>query len=65
MIVIIIMIFDELSKFDVKTEVIPIRLEKYMTFLKNKFLFFIDSLQFMNSSHKKLVKNLSDNDFNI
>ena len=26
------LIFDELSKFDVKTEVIPNRLEKYMAF---------------------------------
>ena len=29
----------------------------------NKNLVFIDSMQFMNSGLKKLVKNLSDNDF--
>ena len=34
-----------------------------MTFLKKKKLLFIDSMQFMNSSLEKLVKNLSDNDF--
>ena len=38
------------------------RLEKYMTFLLNKNLVFIDIMQFMNSSLEKLVKNLSDND---
>ena len=34
-----------------------------MTFVLNKNLVFIDSMQFMNSSLEKLVKNLSDNDF--
>ena len=34
-----------------------------MAFLLNKNLVFIDSTQFMNSSLKKLVKNLSDDDF--
>ena len=34
-----------------------------MAFFLNKNLVFIDSVQFMNSSLKKLVKNLSDNDF--
>ena len=57
------LIFNELNKFDVKIEVIPNRLEKYMTFFLNKNLVFIDSMQFMNSSLEKLVKNLSDNDF--
>ena len=49
--------------FDVKIDVIPNRLEKYMAFILNKNLVFIDSMQFMNSSLKKLVTNLSDNDF--
>ena len=57
------MIFDELNKFDVKIDVIPNRLEKYMAFFLNKNLVFIDSMQFMNSSFEKLVKNLSDNYF--
>ena len=34
-----------------------------MTFFLNKNLVFIDSMQFMNSSLSKLVKNLSDQDF--
>ena len=34
-----------------------------MTFFLNKNLVFIDSIQLMNSSLDKLVKNLSDNDF--
>ena len=46
-----------------KIEVIRNRLEKYMTFFPNKNLVFIDSMQFMISSLKKLVKNLPDNDF--
>ena len=57
------LIFYELKKFDVKIDVIPNRLEKYMEFILNKNLVFIDSMQFMNSSLEKLVKNLSDNDF--
>ena len=32
-------------------------------FFLNKNLVFIDSMQFMNSSFVKLVKNLSDKDF--
>ena len=56
------LIFCELNKFDVKS-VIPNGLEKYMAFFLNKNLVFIDSMQFMNSSLDKLVKNLSDEDF--
>ena len=57
------LIFCELNKFDVEIDVIPNKLEKYMTIFLNKNLVFIDSMQFMNSSLEKLVKNLSDNDF--
>ena len=57
------LIFNELDKFDVKISVIPNGLEKYMTFSLNKYLVFIDNMQFMNSSLDKLVKNLSDEDF--
>ena len=46
-----------------KIEVIPNGLEKYMTFILNKNLVFIDYMQFMNSVLEKLVKNLSNNDF--
>ena len=34
-----------------------------MAFTTNKNLIFIDSMQVMNSNLKKLVKNLSDDDF--
>ena len=34
-----------------------------MAFIFNKNLVFIDSMQFMNFSLEKLVKNLADNDF--
>ena len=54
------LIFCELNKFDAKIGVIPNGLEKYMAFFLNKNLLFIDSMQFMNSSLDKLVKNLSD-----
>ena len=57
------LIFSELDKFDVKVNVIPNGLEKYMAFVLGKNLVFIDSMQFMNSSPNKLVKNLSDKDF--
>ena len=43
-----------------KIDVIPNRLEKYMTFFSNKT--FIGVMQFMDSSLENLVKNLSDND---
>ena len=52
-----------LHKFDVKISVIPNGLEKYMPFFGGKNLVFIDSMQFMNSSLDKLVKNLSNEDF--
>ena len=56
-------IFDDIKNFSVKIDVIPDRLEKYITLILNKNLAFIDSMQFMNFSLGKLVKNLSDNDF--
>ena len=46
-----------------KIDVIPSGLEKYMMFIINKNLAFMDSMQFINSNPEKLVKNLSDNDF--
>ena len=54
------LVFSELDKVDVNISVIPNGLEKYMAFILNKNLVFIDSLQFMNSSLDELVKNLSD-----
>ena len=57
------LIFYELKKFDMKIDLIPNGLEKYMAFILNKNLLFIDSMQFMNFSLERLVKNISDNDF--
>ena len=57
------LIFSEQRKFNLKVDVIPNRLEKYMAFFLGKDLVFIDSMQFVNSSLDKLVKNLSDEDF--
>ena len=51
------------GKFDVKVNVIPNGLEKYMAFTINKNLVFIDSMQFVNCGLDALVKNLTDNDF--
>ena len=52
-----------LNKFDVKIDVILNRLEKCMIIFLKTSLVFIGSMQFINSSLEKLVKNLSDNDF--
>ena len=53
----------EIGRSDVKVNVIPNGLERYMAFTINKNLVFIDSIQFMHSSLDSLVKNVSDNDF--
>ena len=53
----------EINKFDVKLIVVLNGLEKCMAFTINKNLFFIDSMQLMDSSLNKLVKILSDNVF--
>ena len=55
------LIFSELHKFNLKVDAIPSGLEKYMAFFLGRD--FIDSMQFMNSSLDKLVKNLVHKDF--
>ena len=57
------LIINEIGKINVKVDVIPNVLEKYMAFTVNKNLVFTDSKQFIDSSLEKLVKNLSDDDF--
>ena len=54
------LIFKELSKFKCSINVIPNGLEKYMSFILNKNIVFIDSMLFMNSLLDKLVKNLEN-----
>ena len=58
------LIFKELNKFNnLKMSVIPNGLVKYLAFILDKNIVFIDSMQFMNWSLDNLVKNLSDEDF--
>ena len=57
------LIFKESSKSNCKVSVIPNGLEKYMSFILNRNIVFVDSMLFMKSSLDKLVKNLSDKDF--
>ena len=49
----------ELGKFNLKINIIPNGLKKYMSFSINNKLSFIDSFQFLSSSLDSLVKNLS------
>ena len=53
----------ELGKFNLKTNVIPNRLEIYMSSSINNKLSFIDSFQFVSSSLDILFKNLAKDDF--
>ena len=48
----------ELGKLNLKINVIPNGLEKYMSFSNNNKLSFIDSFQFLIFSLDSLVKNL-------
>ena len=57
------LIMQHLGKFNLKINVIPNILEKYLSFTINTKLRSIDSLQFLSSSLEILVKNLSNNDF--
>ena len=53
----------ELGKFNLKINVIPNGLEKYMNFGINNKLRFINSFQFLSSSLDSLVKNFGKDDF--
>ena len=57
------LIMQELGKFNLKINVIPNGLEKYMSFSTNSKLSFIDSFQFLSSSLDSLVKNLNKGHF--
>ena len=53
----------ELGKFNLKINVIPNGLEKYISFSINNKLNFVDSFQFLSSSSDNLVKDLAKDDF--
>ena len=53
----------ELGKFNLKLNVTPNRLERYMSFNTNNKLSLINSFQFLSFSFDSLVKNLDKNDF--
>ena len=53
----------ELGKFNLKINVIPNGLEKYMSFSINNKLIFFGSFQFLRFSLDSSVKNLDKSDF--
>ena len=53
----------ELGKFNIKLDVIPNGLEKYMSFSIIDKLSFIDSFPFLRSSLDRLVEDLGKDDF--
>ena len=57
------LIMQKLGKFNLKINVIPNVLEKYMSFSINNKLSFIDGFQFLISSLDSLVKNLAKDYF--
>ena len=57
------LIFSELHKFNLKVDVIPNGIAKYMAFFLGRDLVFIDSMQLMNSNLDKHFKNLVDKNF--
>ena len=56
-------IFKELNKFNVDIAVIPKGIDKYMSIIVNRYITFIDSLQFYNGSLDTLASNLNNKDF--
>ena len=62
---VLILLFQELGKFNLEISVIPNGLEKYMSFTINNKLNFIGSFQFLSSSWDNLVKNLDKDDLII
>ena len=58
-----LIIFKELSNFNVDIDVIPKGIDKYMGIIFNRHITFIYSLQFYNGSLDTLVSNVKDEDF--
>ena len=57
------LIMQEIGKFNKDINVIPNNMEKYMAFMINRNLIFIDSFQFMNQSLSNLANNLPKDGF--
>ena len=53
----------EIRKFNKDINVFPNNMEKYMAFMIDRDLIFIDSFQFMNISLSKLANNLQKDGF--
>ena len=53
----------ELGKFDFKINVIPNRLEKYISFSLDNKLLLIDNFQFLSSFLDSFIKNVDENHF--
>ena len=56
------LIIQELGKINLKVNVVPNELEKYISFIINNKLIFIDSFQFPSSSLESFVENLGIDD---
>ena len=56
-------IFKRLNNFDLDISVIPKGIDKYMSIIVNRYITFIDSFQFYNSSLDTLTSNLNNEDF--
>ena len=57
------LIMQEIGKFNKDINVIPNNMEKYMAFMIDRNLIFIDSFQFMNQSLSYLTNNLPKDGF--
>ena len=57
------LILQDLGKFSLRINVIPIELQNYMSYSINNKPSFIDSFQYLNSSLDSLVKNLDKDNF--
>ena len=55
----------EIGKFNKDINAIPNNMEKYMAFMIDRNLIFIDSIQFMNQSLSDLANNLPKDVFFI
>ena len=56
-------IFKRLNNFDLDISEIPKGIDKYMSIIVNRYITFIDSFQFYNSSLDTLASDLNNEDF--